>query len=329
MHSVDLSVFETLSAWQTSGQRLWLVTVVKTYGSSPRPPGALLALREDGQMVGSVSGGCIEDDLQSRVQQGMLSSQKAVITEYGATAEEAQRFQLPCGGTLMLLIEPVTDQWVSEVLGQLQQQQLIKRTLRLDNLQVTVTAAHKHDPAIILSDDQFQAVYGPRWRMLIIGATQTSAYLAEMAHMHDYQVIVCEPRKDIRASWSVLDTQLWSSMPDDAVVDMQPDVHSVIITLTHDPKLDDMALLEALKSPAFYIGALGSHRTNQARRERLALFDLSEAEIARLHGPVGLDIGSCTPPEIAVAIIADLIKQRRKGTTRMADDAILAAYAVS
>lgn len=325
MNSTDLSVFETLRDWQTSGQRMWLVTVLKTYGSSPRPPGALLALREDGRMAGSVSGGCIEDDLQIKMQQGELPTQSVLVTEYGATAEEAQRFQLPCGGTLKLLIEPVTGSWVAELLAQLQQQQLVKRTLRLDDLQVTTAAAKKHDPALTITAKQFQAVYGPRWRMLIIGATDTAAYLATLAQMHDYQVIVCDPRDEIRASWSVPDTQLLSAMPDDAVLAMQPDAHSVIITLTHDPKLDDMALLEALKSPAFYIGALGSRRTNQARRERLAMFDLSKSEIARLHGPVGLDIGSRTPPEIAVAIIAELIQRRRDFTTVDMDDSVLAS----
>lgn len=325
MNSTDLSVFEALRDWQTGGQRRWLVTVIKTYGSSPRPPGALLAISEYGLMAGSVSGGCIEDDLQMKVQQGEMPTQSVLITEYGATAEEAQRFQLPCGGTLKLLIEPVTGSWVTDLLAQLQQQQLVKRTLSLDDLQVSTSPAHKHDSTLTLTEREFQTVYGPRWRMLIIGATDTAAYLAELARTHDYQVTVCDPREEIRAGWTVSDTDLSSAMPDDAVLAMQPDAHTVIITLTHDPKLDDMALLEALKSPAFYIGALGSRRTNQARRERLMMFDLSESEIARLHGPVGLDIGSRTPPEIAVAIIAELIQLRRGNISVVADDTRLAS----
>lgn len=327
MNSVDLSVFETLYAWQSSGQRLWLVTVIKTYGSSPRPPGALLAIREDGQLAGSVSGGCIEDDLQQKVQHGLLPLQSALVTEYGATAEEAQRFQLPCGGTLKLLIEPVSGSWVADILQQLQQQQLVRRTLQRDSLEVTTAPAHKNDPALVLTAEAFQAVYGPRWRMLIIGATDTAAYLAELAYSHDYQVSICEPREEQRAGWPVSNTRLLSSMPDDAVVAMQPDARTVIITLTHDPKLDDMALLEALKSPAFYVGSLGSQRTNQARRERLAMFDLSETEIARLHGPVGLDIGSRTPPEIAVAVLAELVQLRRDFSHVVSEHA--AAQAVS
>jgi len=159
-------------------------------------------------------------------------------------------------------------------------------------------------------------VHGPCWRMLIIGAGQVSTYLARMAQALDYQVIVCDPRKGMHATWDVPDTTLTSEMPDDAVVALQPDASTVIIALTHDPKLDDMALLEALKSPAFYVGALGSKANNDKRRARLALFDLTAEEINRLHGPVGLNIGSRTPPEIAVSILAHLISLRNKQTEK-------------
>jgi len=135
-------------------------------------------------------------------------------------------------------------------------------------------------------------------------------YLARMAQALDYEVIICDPREEYRQAWDVPDTRLMTEMPDDAVLALPVDGRTAIIALTHDPKLDDMALLEALKSPAFYVGALGSLRNNQKRRERLALFDLSAEEISRLHGPVGLDIGSRTPPEIAVSILAHLIQVR-------------------
>jgi len=155
-------------------------------------------------------------------------------------------------------------------------------------------------------------VHGPRWRLLIIGAGQASSYLANMALALDYEVIVCDPREEFRQTWDVPGTTLLADMPDDAVVALGIDRHSAVVALTHDPKLDDMALLEALKSPAFYVGALGSTASNAKRRQRLALFDLTAEQIARLHGPVGLDIGSRTPPEIAVAILAHLISVRNK-----------------
>ncbi|OGT06057.1 MAG: hypothetical protein A2143_01515 [Gallionellales bacterium RBG_16_57_15] len=312
MDSVDLSVLKSLREWQAGGQPLWLATVVETFGSSPRPPGAMLALRGDGLAVGSVSGGCIEDDLVLRAKRGELPSDLCELLTFGVTSEEAKRFRLPCGGVIRLVIEPVRNpDWVEQVLQLIQAHRLVRRTLYLDSLQVVLDDASRTD-SFVFDGTTLTTVHGPRWRMLIIGAGQTSAYLARMAQALDYQVFVCDPRAEMRHTWDVPDTVVISEMPDDAVLALQADASTVIIALTHDPKLDDMALLEALKSPAFYVGALGSKANNAKRRERLALFDLSPYEIARLHGPVGLNIGSRTPPEIAVSILAHLISVRNQ-----------------
>jgi xanthine dehydrogenase accessory factor len=321
MDSVDLSVLKTLRDWQSAEIPLWLVTVVETFGSSPRPPGAMLALRGDGLAVGSVSGGCIEDDLVLRAERGELPADRCEVISYGVTHEEAQRFGLPCGGKMRLVVEPVRERdqadpqrkqdWVEQILQLVQAHRLVKRTLSLATLRVEINDATRTDN-MQFDGATLTTVHGPRWRMLIIGAGQTSAYLARMAQALDYQVIVCDPREDMRRTWDVPDTTLTGEMPDDAVLALQPDASTVIIALTHDPKLDDMALLEALKSPAFYVGALGSKVNNAKRRARLALFDLTAEEIGRLHGPVGLRIGSRTPPEIAIAILAHLISVRNQ-----------------
>lgn len=319
MDSVDLSALKTLQQWQSGSLPLWLVTVVETFGSSPRPPGAMLALRGDGLMVGSVSGGCIEDDLVQRARCGELREDQCAVITFGVTREEAKRFRLPCGGVMRVVVEPVRNSdWVGQVLNLIQAHRLVKRSLHLGSLQVLIGDASPCQ-AISFDGTTLTTVHGPRWRMLIIGAGQTSAYVARMALALDYQVRVCEPRAELRATWDVPETTLTADMPDDAVVALQPDASTVIIALTHDPKLDDMALLEALKSPAFYVGALGSHANNAKRRERLTLFDLSAEEIERLHGPVGLNIGSRTPPEIAVSILAHLISL--KNTTSYSDKA--------
>jgi xanthine dehydrogenase accessory factor len=312
MDSVDLSVLKTLRDWQAGKQPLWLVTVVETFGSSPRPPGAMFALRGDGLAVGSVSGGCIEDDLVSRAKRGELPVDRGDQLTFGVTSEEARRFRLPCGGVIRLVVEPVRSaDWVELVLQQVQAHRLVKRTLQLDTLHVALDDAGRTEH-ISFDGTTLTTVHGPRWRMLIIGAGQTSAYLARMAQALDYQVMVCDPRAEMRGTWDVPDTTLLGDMPDDAVQAMHPDAKTVIIALTHDPKLDDMAMLEALKSPAFYVGALGSKANNAKRRERLAMFDLTDQQIARLHGPVGLSIGSRTPPEIAVSILAHLISERNQ-----------------
>lgn len=312
MDSVDLSVLNSLQAWQAEQTVCWLATVVQTFGSSPRPPGAMLALRGDGVLVGSVSGGCIEDDLADRARQGRLSLQTPEVLTYGVTREEAQRFGLPCGGTLIIVVEPVTDfSWVREILRRIGRHELVARRMDMHSGTVTLSDASRDDE-LCFDNSILTTIHGPRWRLLIIGAGQTSGYLARMAQALDYQVIVCDPREEFREAWDVPGATLLSDMPDDAVVTLPADGRTAIIALTHDPKLDDMALLEALKSPAFYVGALGSRANNAKRRERLALFDLTSEEIDRLHGPVGLEIGSRTPPEIAVAILAHLISIRNR-----------------
>lgn len=316
MDSVDISVLKALHEWQAAKLPLWLVTVVETFGSSPRPQGAMLALRGDGLVVGSVSGGCIEDDLVSRALQGQLHQERCEILSYGVTADEARRFGLPCGGRLRLVVEPVRKPaWVARILHAIQSHRMISRTLHLASIQVSLSDATRGD-AFRFDGNTVTTVHGPRWRLLIIGAGQTSTYLARMAQALDYQVIVCEPRAAMRETWDVADTLLLSEMPDDAVQALEVDACTAIIALTHDPKLDDMALLEALKSPAFYVGALGAKANNDKRRERLSLFDLTAEEIARLHGPVGLRIGSRTPPEIAVATLAHLIAVRNQTSAK-------------
>ncbi len=314
MDSVDISVLKTLHEWQAGELPLWLVTVVETFGSSPRQKGAMLVLRGDGLAVGSVSGGCIEDDLVRRALTGQLQTDQCEVVTYGVTQEEARNFGLPCGGALRLVIEPVQDpDWVERVLRSIQSHRLISRTLHLESRQVLLADASRTD-VFTFDGERLTTVHGPRWRLLIIGAGQTSNYLARMAQALDYQVTVCDPTDEMRVTWNVPDTVLTGEMPDDAVLAFQVDACTAIVALSHDPKMDDMALLEALKSPAFYIGALGSKINNAKRRERLALFDLSQEEIARLHGPVGLSIGSRTPPEIAVSILAHMISVRNQKT---------------
>ena len=306
--SVDLAVLKSLSDWQKEGLPCWLATVAGTFGSSPRPAGSMLALRADGLMVGSVSGGCVEDDLLLRAKTGKLATDRAEILSYGATREEALRFSLPCGGALRLVIEPLRNaEWVDGVLQAVNARRKIMRTLHLDTLSVDLSDDAE---GFAFDGNIMRTSHGPRLRMLIIGANQTAAYLARMAQALDYHVHVCDPRAEMRKTWYVAVTVLTEEMPDDAVLALKADAATAIIALTHDPKLDDMALTEALKSKAFYVGALGSKASNAKRRERLVLFDLSKEEIDRLHGPVGMSIGSRTPPEIAVSILAHLISVR-------------------
>lgn len=310
MYSMDLEVLHSSAKWLEQGLRVTLVTVVKTFGSSPRPPGATLAVCEDGRLVGSVSGGCIEDDLIARLRRGESPVEYPDVVTYGITSEEARRFGLPCGGTLQLVLEPLRNaSMLRELLEAVERREVIAR--RLDIATGTATISPALPGQELEFDDQtLVTVHGPRWRLGIIGAGQMSVYLAQMAQALDYHVMVCDPREEYRASWDLPGVELSTEMPDDFVVSLKPDVHTAIIALTHDPKQDDLALLEALKSNAFYVGAIGSKSNQEKRRERLATFDLTSEQLARLHGPVGLPIGGKTPPEMAVAILGHLTAVR-------------------
>ncbi len=309
MDSLDLQVLSQARDWFAEGHKVWLVTVIETWGSAPRPPGALLCLRGDGLVVGSVSGGCVEDDLIDRVRHGERVNEASLIT-YGVSKEEAARFGLPCGGNLRLVQEPLRDTaWITEVLARTERHELVARRLDLQTQAVTVEAARRGE-AFEFDGRSLRAVFGPRWRLLVIGAGQLSRLLAQMALALDFDVTCCDPREEYHLTWDVPGTHFSKEMPDDLVLQMQLDPHSAVVAVTHDPKLDDLVLLEALKSPAFYVGALGSRSNTAKRTERLAMFDLSPQEIGRLHGPIGLDLGGKTPAEIAVAILAEIIAVR-------------------
>ncbi|HEV7578717.1 MAG TPA: XdhC family protein [Caldimonas sp.] len=306
MDSLDLQVLEQARAWREQSHAVWLVTVIETWGSAPRPPGALLAMRDDGLVVGSVSGGCVEDDLIDRVRKGERVATPSLVS-YGVTKEEAARFGLPCGGNLRLVQEPLGDTaWIREVLERTARHELVARVVDLGDGSVRVEPARRGE-AFAFDGKTMRALYGPRWRMLVIGAGQLSRALAQMALGLDFEVVVCDPREEYHLTWDVPGTTFSTAMPDDLAVEIQLDPHTAVVAVTHDPKLDDLALLEALKSPAFYVGALGSRGNTAKRKERLALFDLTDAEIERLHGPIGLDIGSRTPAEIAVSILAEIV----------------------
>jgi xanthine dehydrogenase accessory factor len=306
MDSVDLEVLKRSVEWLEGGHRVLLVTVVKTWGSSPRPEGAMLAVRDDGHVVGSVSGGCIEDDIIHRIRHEGLPQTRPEAVTYGVSAEEARRFGLPCGGTIQLVLEPLAEAAaMKSLLEQVEQGRLVARSLDLKSGRSSLAPARAVD-GLAFDGERLVTIHGPRYRMLLIGASQLSRYMAQIAVGLDYQVIVCDPREEYSEEWDIPGVTLVRTMPDDTVREMALDERCAVIALTHDPKLDDLALMEALKSPAFYVGALGSRANNSKRRERLREFDLTDEQIARLYGPVGIFIGSKTPPEIAVSILAEV-----------------------
>jgi xanthine dehydrogenase accessory factor len=311
MDNVDLNVLRQVTQWTEAGHRVVLGTITRTWGSAPRPPGSAVAVRDDGLIAGSASGGCIEDDLIDKAREGVLAAGVPQVVRYGVDADAAHRFGLPCGGLIELVLEPVLPHSrLDELLARLRAGERVRRVLTLASGEVTLERADTVDE-LRLTDETLVTHHGPSWRLLLIGAGQMSQYLSQMAIALGYQVLVCDPRDEYATGFDVPGATLLRGMPDDTVAELKPDGHTAIIALTHDPKLDDLALMEALKSEAFYVGAIGSRLNQSKRKQRLTEhFGMTAAQLDRLHGPVGLKNGARTPPEIAVSILAELTAVR-------------------
>ncbi len=314
MQAVDQAVLTAVRDWLAAGESCWLATIVATYGSSPRPVGSLLACRQDGALVGSLSGGCVEDDLIEKLIAGELITDTPQLLKYGLAPADTEKLGLPCGGHLHVVVEPLTPDHApifDTIATRLAQRACITRSVSLAAGATMTIIESDHFAPLTLKEAPgtvpvLEQTYGPRRQLFLIGAGMVSRYLAEMAQVLDYDVTVCDPREDMLAQWGVAGVRTVCAMPDDAVRAHADDPRSAIIALTHDPRIDDMGLMAALETSAWYVGAMGSSRTSAKRRERLAQLDISPAQIDRLHAPVGLPIGSKTPPEIAIAILAEL-----------------------
>lgn len=312
MEDLDTLVLRTALQWQAAGLPVVLVTVARTWGSSPRPPGSLMAVNARGETIGSVSGGCIEDDLIQRIREGGVSavctSHRPSTLRYGISADQAHRFGLPCGGTVELVLEPVSAlSRLDTLLDASLKRRSTERELDLRTGTVELREG-KRDGVPALTETHLTTYLGPQFRLIAIGAGDLTRFLCQMALGLGFEVIVCDPRDEHRASWNLEGVTVSREMPDDLILRLRPDSRTAIVALTHDPKLDDMALIDALQSEAFYVGAIGSRRNTALRRNRLREhFDLSEAALQSLHGPVGLYIGSKTPSEIALSIMAEVV----------------------
>ena len=313
MKAIEQDVLQHLAAWIASDKRAWLCTIVSTIGSSPRPTGSLLACNGAGEQVGSLSGGCVEEDLLARLEAGELAVAGPQLIEYGVTAEENERLGLPCGGRLHVLVQAMDgadQEWLQDVNAAIENRLCIRRHVELATGATTLESTAEYR-ALEFDDHRLSQSFGPSQRMLLVGAGQLSQSLAELGLAMDYEVIVTDPRQRMLSQWEGPSVRLVDGMPDDAVRDLADDPHSVIVTLTHDPRIDDMALMEALESRAWYVGALGSARTTEKRLERLRALEVPAEALARLHAPVGIAIGSKTPIEIAISIMAELTQLRR------------------
>lgn len=310
--STDSEVLRAAVDWLEEGDAVALVTVARTWGSAPRRPGALMVIHADGRFVGSVSGGCVEDDLVQRTLRGEFEQQPPRLVEYGVNTATAARVGLPCGGRLQLVVEYIdAAPPLRRVLDSMDARQRISRRICLNTGESSLHNAVLSDD-FEFDDDNLVKVFGPGWRLLVIGAGELTRRVAQLALTLDYAVTICDSRPEYASGWEVDGTEFTSMPPAELIAEFAPDPHCAVLALAHTPALEDSALAAALKTDAFYIGALGSRKNQHARIGRLQKLGLNGSQLARLHGPVGLDIGSHTPAEIAIAITADLIQARNQ-----------------
>jgi xanthine dehydrogenase accessory factor len=301
----DIAVLSGALSWLREGQRVALCMVLRTWGSSPRPPGSLLAMNDSGNFCGSLSGGCVEESLVARFAEGEIAGPQPTMIDFGVDRQEASRMGLPCGGRLEVLVEQIQDaQQLEALLERLAHGELVARSI--DPLSGKVALQEgREGPELEVGDNRITKTFGPAWQLLLIGDGQLARHLASMASQLDYRVTICDPR-DLYNAPLPAEVEFTQAMPDDAVRTIGDRARTAIVALAHDPKQDDLGLGAALESRAFYIGALGSRRSAQARNRRLESLGYVRADIERIHGPAGLSIGSKRPGEIALSILAQI-----------------------
>ncbi len=322
---------ETALAWHRAGRGVALATVVETWGSAPRPAGSQLAVSAAGEIMGSVSGGCVEGAVVAEAQQAMAEGRPRLLT-FGVSDDTAFAVGLACGGTIRVLVEPVGErpgELPPALLADLVAARAARRAVayvvrpgegpgRLgpgpaDPAAAAIAARLRADRSGLEADGTFIAVHNPPLRLIVVGAVHIAQPLVAMARLCGYDPLIIDPRAAFASAERFPGERISDEWPDEAMDRAAPDARSAVVTLTHDPKLDDPALRIALESPAFYIGCLGSPRTHARRLERLRADGVGEEAIARIHAPVGLDIGAKSPAEIAVAILAEITLRLRKG----------------
>jgi xanthine dehydrogenase accessory factor len=305
----EVEILERGQQWLAAGERVVLATVAHTWGSSPRPAGAVMVLGESGRFAGSVSGGCIEEELLARVREDFPPRFETI--EYNSDTSRT----LPCGGRLLLTLEPLASiAQLPAMLDALRAGEAVVR--RLDLAHGTASwAAAELDARTHFADPVLNVVYEPAWRLLVVGAGELASWVCRYAQLLDYAIEVCEPRPDYRAAWTLSELPIADDYPDDFIAARACDKHTAIVALTHDPKIDDLAMLEGLRTPAFYVGALGSGRTTAKRAARLIEhFDMTQADVQRIRGPIGIDLNTRKPQEIALAVMTE-ITAARNGVT--------------
>ena len=315
MQHLDLQVVRQALQWSDAGQRVWLCSVLFTYGSAPRAPGSLLAVNDRGQWVGSLSGGCVEEDFLARVGEGEFAG-PATVVRYGDGSDTRSNIRLPCGGVLDVLVENLpADCQVQAHLRELESallgQRRLLREVSLRDGERRLSEDHSQGPRVSHDADVARLRVGAAQRLLLAGYSSVAHVCAEFGQGLGFEVILCDPRDEVLEGVVLDGIEIRRELPSVFIANGGCHGDTAVVALTHDPKIDDLAMLEAVRTEAFYIGVMGSRTTSEKRRERLQrIGGLDDAQLARIHAPIGLNLGSKTPAEIALAVLADILRTR-------------------
>ncbi|MCV4271306.1 XdhC family protein [Pseudomonas capsici] len=312
MNSLDLQVVQQASIWLEQGRGVWLCTVLSTFGSAPRGPGAMLVALAQGGSCGSLSGGCVEEDFLERLGRHEFEPHSQII-RYGEGGF-TPNLQLPCGGVLDVLVEYFeADCSGREYFARLEQalhgRHLIVRRVTLGTRDAHLENADMECAPVVVEHEQVLLRVGAVRRLLIAGLSPVAEFCASFAVALGYEVIVCDPRVEVTSTFQMSGVALFEMLPAAYISQGGCHASTAVVALTHDPRLDDLTLMEAVRTPAFYIGAMGSRRTSEKRLERVRrIGGLDDEGINRIHAPIGLNLGSKTPAEIALAVMADIVR---------------------
>lgn len=330
------SIIPTALAWRDEGRSVALATVIQTWGSAPRPVGSQLAIDGQGNFIGSVSGGCVEGEVIAEAAE-VLTSSKPKVLQFGVEDKIAWKAGLACGGTIRIFMEPLEGgerdvSLLRRLAGDIAARS--KAALVTDlatgvralaygpedlgqDLAPALTEAFRHDRSVVVpgsGGEMFINIFAPITRLVVVGAVHVAQALAPMARALGYDVVIVDPRAAFATQERLGDVSIKPDWPDEALPTIGLDAATAVVVLSHDAKIDDAGLIAALASDAFYVGALGSRKTHAGRIERLKQAGLADADLARIHAPIGLDIGALGATEIALSILAEIVAvQRGKG----------------
>ena len=323
---------ETALEWLHAGRGAALATVLDTWGSAPRPVGSQLAISGKGEIEGSVSGGCVEGAVVSEALEALQDGRPRIL-EFGVADEDAFAVGLACGGRIKVLVEPVGDSPgltsadLASLVDARRSKEAVAMLVNIENWERKIVSggAVAEKSAVGdriradssgFADEWFVGIHNPPLRLIVVGAVHIAQVLLPMARLAGYDAVLIDPREAFGSESRFPGERISHTWPDEAISEERPDSRTAVVTLTHDPKIDDPAIRAALRSDAFYLGCLGSTRTHAKRLERLRAVGVSEPDLSRLHAPIGADIGARSPAEIAIAIMAEIIERLRKGDAR-------------